>query len=576
MRDEAMTARIDRIGMDAVQWTGDLVHPTIARDTPAYTAHRWLIGTRIGVAMIGLFQIFLYLAMPTLVPAAVAMIGMICFFQLVIAVGVSKLGGFRAGLMLSQLSLAFIPVLAGGPSSLALLMPLVIESALLQGQAGALRSGGLFVLAAFLSFLTAPSVPPSAMVAFALIGGAGVVGGAMAALHLLLGADFRATREEDRWRGAAALVDGGLARHDASGKIIGANHTFCRFLGIDADRLGETSVIERLHLASAPLFLKALSDASHGAKAVETQIRIRAEADAEGHDPADPYRDAVVRFQRVAPRSVAGVAHGEGEILALYRPAPQPVAKRKNETAETLALQQAQLGHELRTPLTAIVGFADCLSDPTLVAVDDPRHADYARMIGVSARHMLDLVDDLVQGTRTKDTMDRIDLAALLEETIAMVKADADAKGARITAHLAPHLPRIVGNRRGVRQIAINLLSNAIKFSPESDIRVTLHQNGPTLALMIADDGIGVDAEDLPRLTEARYRGRAGRAADAQGQGLGLAIVRDLVRHHDGTLEIESRPGEGTRVTVCFPLEEAQALPFHDRRRVAVGGRRHA
>lgn len=551
---------------------GALVHPTITEGTPAFTAHRFFIGTRLAMAVAGVMALLFFAIMPHVVSSSLHYLGIILLFQAVIALGVSRLGGFRAGISLSLLTLSFIPVLSGGPASVALLMPLILEGALLQGPRGAAFYLVSLAASAVVSAFAGSVVSPLAMALFSGAGLAGLAFGVFFALDLLVGADRRASREEDRWRGATALVDGGLARHDELGKVKGANEKFCRFLGIEAEGLSDRSVIERLHLSSAPLFLKALSDASHGAQAVETHIRIRAEAGAEGHDASDPYRDAIVRFQRVAP----GSARDDGEIFALYRAAPVPQVQRKADTVETTTFALQRLGHELRTPLSAIVGFTDCLADPNLVAEHDSRRQDYVRLISVSAHHMLELVDGLSEGKVPQEPVDRIDLASIVDETLSMIAADAAQKGTEIRAHIAPHLPRMVGNRRGVRQVALNLLSNAIKFAPEGKVTVTLRQDGPMLALTIADDGKGVEMDELPRLTEPRFRGRSSRVAQIEGQGLGLSIVREIVNHHEGTLAIDSRPGEGLSATVHFPLERQVAEVFHAGRRVMAGGRRYA
>lgn len=551
---------------------GALVHPSIIEGTPAFTAHRYFIGTRLAMAVLGVIALSLFTIMPQIVTSNLHYLGVIFLFQAVVALGVSRLGGFRAGIFLSLLSLSLIPVLAGGPASLALLMPLILEGALLQGPRGAVIYVISLAASAIVSFFTGPVVSPLAMMLFSACGLTGLAFGVFFALDLIVGADRRATREEDRWRGATALVDGGLARHDVSGKIKGANEKFCRFLGIDAETLSDRSVIERLHLSSAPLFLKALSDASHGAHSVDVHIRIRAEAGAEGHDASDPYRDAIVRFQRVTP----GGKGDDGEIFALYRAAPAPLVQRKADKVETTTFALQRLGHELRTPLSAIVGFTDCLADPNLMADQESRRQDYVRLISVSAHHMLDLVDGLSQGKVPQEAEDRFDLAAILNETLAMIAPDAAQKGTEIRAHIAPHLPRMIGHRSGIRQVALNLLSNAIKFAPQGKVTVTLRQEGPMLALTIADDGAGVEIDELPRLTEPRFRGRSSRSAQIEGQGLGLSIVREIVAHHDGRLALDSRPGEGLSATVHFPLEPQAQEVYHTTRRVMAGGRRYA
>ena len=249
------------------------------------------------------------------------------------------------------------------------------------------------------------------------------------------------------------------------------------------------------------------------------------------------------------------------------------IQKDDGSDAQTVVLQR--LAHELRTPLTAIAGFAECLGDPAFQHNDQRRIDDYSKLIATSAHHMLDLVGMIAKGDLPEENVEHIDFEILVRETIAMVERDAAAKDTRITAHILPHLPRVTGHRRGLRQVAINLLSNAVKFAPEGTVTVTLRQDGTMLALTVADDGAGVELDELPHLTEPRFRGHSSRMTQKEGHGLGLAIVRDVVAMHDGLLSIDSRPGEGMAVTVRFPIEKAAADLFQSKRRVIAGGRRY-
>ena len=134
----------------------------------------------------------------------------------------------------------------------------------------------------------------------------------------------------------------------------------------------------------------------------------------------------------------------------------------------------------------------------------------------------------------------------------------AQESGVELTVRLAPDLPDVAADRRAFNQILINLISNAIKFTPR-DGRVTVSAlcDGPNLAVTVEDTGIGIGEADLPRLGEAFFQARAAYDRSHDGTGLGLSIVKGLVHLHGGEVDIKSRLGEGTRVTVTLPLEIA-------------------
>jgi cell cycle sensor histidine kinase DivJ len=123
---------------------------------------------------------------------------------------------------------------------------------------------------------------------------------------------------------------------------------------------------------------------------------------------------------------------------------------------------------------------------------------------------------------------------------------------------IAPDLPDVAADRRAFNQILINLISNAVKFTPRGGrVTVSARCDGPKLAVTVEDTGVGIGESDLPRLGEAFFQGRASYDRRHDGTGLGLSIVKGLVHLHGGEVDIKSRLGEGTRVTVRLPFEIA-------------------
>ena len=134
--------------------------------------------------------------------------------------------------------------------------------------------------------------------------------------------------------------------------------------------------------------------------------------------------------------------------------------------------------------------------------------------------------------------------------------------GVELKTRIAADLPEIVADRRALNQILINLISNAIKFTPRGGrVSVSALCDGPKLAVAVEDTGVGIGEADLPRLGEAFFQARASYDRRHDGTGLGLSIVKGLVRLHGGDMDIRSRLGEGTRVTVRLPIDCEGARP---------------
>ncbi|WP_334062041.1 sensor histidine kinase [Limimaricola cinnabarinus] len=223
------------------------------------------------------------------------------------------------------------------------------------------------------------------------------------------------------------------------------------------------------------------------------------------------------------------------------------------------------VSHELRTPITALSGFIETLRG---AARDDA--AARERFLGIMAREaarMSQLVADLLslarveQGERHRPTA-AVDLSALAAQVIALL--DPIAARDRVTLSLtAPEPPVIVpGDEEQLRQVITNLVGNAIKYGGAGRaVEVTLgaaepqpELRGPGVRLVVRDQGEGIAAHHLPRLTERFYRIDQHRSRDMGGTGLGLAIVKHIVNRHRGRLRIESREGQGSRFIVILPV----------------------
>lgn len=223
----------------------------------------------------------------------------------------------------------------------------------------------------------------------------------------------------------------------------------------------------------------------------------------------------------------------------------------------------ANVSHELRTPLTAMIGFIETLQGP---ARDDAgARARFLTIMAREAERMNRLVRDLLHLSRVESEerqrpADEVDIAALARSSVAMLRPLADQSGVTIRLEGADAPLLIRADTDQMTQVLSNLIENAVKYgSPQgAEVLVLLAREdgprGPQLRLSVVDQGEGIEAQHLPRLTERFYRVDGHRSREKGGTGLGLAIVKHIVNRHRGRLLIESNPGQGSRFSMLLPI----------------------
>ena len=219
------------------------------------------------------------------------------------------------------------------------------------------------------------------------------------------------------------------------------------------------------------------------------------------------------------------------------------------------------VSHELRTPLNAIIGFSD-LMRTRLFGPLPGKYAEYADLIHDSGQHMLDLIGDVLDMSKIeagKYTLQygAFDMADVVRSSIKMVQPSADAAEVMLTMDLPANRDlTLEADRKAVRQILLNLLSNAVKFTPKGgEVKVITKSLADTLQLTVADNGMGMSAEELEHIGEPYTQASSASEIEARGSGLGLSLVASLVELHKGRFAIASQKGEGTTVDVYLPLE---------------------
>ncbi|MDB5699836.1 MAG: ATPase [Sphingomonadales bacterium] len=219
----------------------------------------------------------------------------------------------------------------------------------------------------------------------------------------------------------------------------------------------------------------------------------------------------------------------------------------------------ANASHELRTPLAAILGFIETLDDDK--AGSDPEVR--GRFLGVmfkEARRMQRLIDDLISLSRIEAEKYQLPetavaLGSVIEEVAGELRDDDGGRRADLVLNIDRGVPLVSADRAQISQVVHNLVSNAYKYGRHgAPVTIRLAQEGNLLRLSVSDEGDGIAPEHLPRLTERFYRVDSGRSRSIGGTGLGLAIVKHIVERHRGRLEIVSKRGVGTTVSMLLPI----------------------
>jgi two-component system sensor histidine kinase BaeS len=252
-----------------------------------------------------------------------------------------------------------------------------------------------------------------------------------------------------------------------------------------------------------------------------------------------------------------------GDLGARVRPAGAPetaaLGRAFNRLADTLEHEEqirraaaADIAHELRTPLAGIVSRIEAAQDgvlPDRGANLEAMHAEALRL----AQLIADL-GQLAEAERPGLLVEKhpLDLTELVRDRARAQQDFFDTKGIRLEQRLDP--AHAYGDQRRIGQIVDNLLSNALRYTePGGSSTVHVAQLEDQAIIEIADTGIGIAGEELPHIFERFWRGERSRARKTGGAGIGLAIVRELVRAHDGRIDVHSKPGEGSRFTVTLP-----------------------
>ena len=348
-----------------------------------------------------------------------------------------------------------------------------------------------------------------------------------------------------------------VARH---GEVQDASAKARTILKLPPELLFGAGLFDRIHLSDRVAYLSALADLRDGALARRLDLRVRLPQD--GNAPmADNYRPFQLELVR---------AEEQQETFTLLLRENDEIAELRDELAaanEAAASAEVAKGrflavvsHELRTPLNAIIGFSDMLLHEMFGGFKDPRQKEYVGLVRDSGQHLLAVVTSILDVSRIEagayaTEPEPFRFIEAVEMCQSMMQLQANAKNIDLQAQIAPDAGEINADRRAVQQILINLVSNAIKFTPDGgDVVVGAKRIGSRLHFWVRDTGIGIAEEDFANLGKPFMQIQNDYTRRFEGTGLGLSLVKGLVALHDGTMSIESMPGEGTTVTISLPV----------------------
>lgn len=266
----------------------------------------------------------------------------------------------------------------------------------------------------------------------------------------------------------------------------------------------------------------------------------------------------ITRRGRVLSVTLApyGALDGKGGVIAVLHDITE---QRRLDDARREFV--ANVSHELRTPLTNIRSYTETLLD---AAGDIPLDTEkqFLGVISSESERMARIVTDLLTLSRLdygrmELRMTRFSLSTLLHKVADAMKFTAEDSGHELTVDAPDSLPEITGDRERIEQVVVNILSNAVKYTPSGGhIRLAACEGEKnTVRITVQDDGIGIPAEDVPRLFERFYRVDKARSRAAGGTGLGLAIAKEIVEKHGGHIELASEYGKGTTVHITLPTD---------------------
>jgi PAS domain S-box-containing protein len=357
----------------------------------------------------------------------------------------------------------------------------------------------------------------------------------------------------------------GYAAFDGERKLVTFNQQFPKMRGLPDDLLYIGMPYEEL--TRYRLRQKGLAGKDVDAVLAGRVFRIKAMDERVG-EYTSPEGGAYIHQRRPIP--------GGGFVVTLTditaRKIAEDQSQRALEAAETANRAKseflANMSHELRTPLNAIIGFSEMMKNESFGPLGSAKYREYTDDIFTSGHHLLGLINDILDLSKAEAGKmelyeEEFDPAGATLSCLNMIKDQARKQRVELVPEIARDNVRLRADQKMFRQIVINILTNAVKFTPPGGKiwAKAWAQPSSGYVLQIVDTGIGIEPRDIPKMLQPFTQVESAANRRHHGTGLGLPLTKRLIELHGGILDIQSRPGEGTTVTIRFPNERVLPDP---------------
>ncbi len=234
---------------------------------------------------------------------------------------------------------------------------------------------------------------------------------------------------------------------------------------------------------------------------------------------------------------------------------------QKNQLDEANRLKStflSNMSHELRTPLNSVIALSSVLKKKLKDSIPEEEYA-YIDVIERNGKQLLELINDVldlsrIESGRVEIDASEIDINGLIREMVTLIAPQADEKKIRLTAKATENLPPLFSDRNKIRHILQNLIGNAVKFTEKGRVEVWAETEGDYLQINVKDTGIGIPEDQLPYIFDEFRQVDSSTSRKYGGTGLGLSIAKKYARMLGGTIEVKSKPGEGSVFTLLLPI----------------------
>ncbi len=368
-------------------------------------------------------------------------------------------------------------------------------------------------------------------------------------------ADAERAEQDAILRATLDSANEGILVTDNQHVVIAVNRRF-----VEMGQIAEEVVATRDRRKTIAAALKKVKMAD----AIMTRTDKLYESDATIHDEIELVDGSMMDWFSAPVRTPDGTKVGRVAFIrdvTADRHAQQQL-QRARDAAEAASQAKSQflanMSHELRTPLTAVIGLSDLLlmeRDPLV-----PRQKEYLEGISSSGRHLLALVNDVldlakIEAGKTELKLESIPIHDAIEEGLSTISPLATTRGVILEPVTIVAAPSVRADRVRLRQILYNLISNAVKFTDRGGrVQVRARRDNDRVSIAVMDTGVGIATRDLTRLYRSFEQLALPSGDRPAGTGLGLALTKRLVEMHGGTIDVESELGVGTTFTVRIPV----------------------